>query len=86
MKKIRVILSMLAIVLAIGGAIASTSIRTLDVAYEFVNDEQEPYCQPHPVECSTFNNSIPCTVTGVTSTLRLSPITSCGQELWKVVK
>lgn len=85
MKKISFLLSMVAFVLAIGGAVASTLLPN-SVAYEFIADPEEPECRPHFIECQTETTMVSCQISGG-PVLRLNDTsTTCGQELWKVVQ
>jgi hypothetical protein len=82
MKTIRVYLSVMAIVFAVGGAVASNSL--VNPVYRFVDltGTEDDRCDPVSLECST-NFNFPCKVNATSPTLRSvsTPSTSCGVEL-----
>lgn len=85
MKKIRVFLAMSALLLAIGGALASNYVDF--TYYELQVIEDEKVCQPREVsfECFTVGTVMCATAAAPSIQLRRdnSPSTSCGPELWK---
>jgi hypothetical protein len=85
MKNLRFILTTLAIVVALGGAIASTQL-TSNIYYEYM-DLEEDLCFPHEVEfaCQLTPTNEPCRVNVSAPILREheEPETVCGSTLWK---
>ena len=83
MKKVRIILSVLAIVLAIGGAIAS-AFTPNTIAYEYVTNP-EPDCLPKSIVCQVPPTSYPCRLVSGGVILREHEDfeTECGDELWR---
>jgi hypothetical protein len=83
MKTIRIILSALAIVVSIGGAIAS-SMMTQDTVYQWIDEPgtEDDLCFPRTLTCGP-SLPFPCTITGSNPILRNSSVimTSCGYEL-----
>jgi hypothetical protein len=85
MKTIRITLSALAIVISIGGAIASSMMAQTTV-YEWIDypGTEEDMCLARTLTCGV-NWQLPCTISGSYPILRNSSVimTSCGAELTK---
>jgi hypothetical protein len=81
MKKIRILLALSAVVLAIGGAFATRTLSPSITVYEF---SPPVNCIEHTADCATSGTTA-CTITGVSVQLRQDPTpsTSCGALMWK---
>jgi hypothetical protein len=84
MKKIKVVLSALAIMLAIGGALASEAFKPLQVGYEFINypGTEDDQCINRLNICDT-SGDWDCKVNTSSPVLKdqSTPSTSCGTNL-----
>lgn len=83
MRKLRVILSALAIVFAFGGAVASALLPN-SVAYEYVTNP-EPDCLSRTITCQSTPTMHPCRTVAGGPILKDSPdfSTQCGNDLWR---
>ncbi|MEJ0055981.1 MAG: DUF6520 family protein [Bacteroidota bacterium] len=79
MKKIRLILGMLAFVLAIGGTIASSTFKAETQVWEYLDGE----CIEANVPCA--GGQYPCRLTpgGPVYRTSNSPVTLCGPEMFQ---
>jgi hypothetical protein len=78
MKKVRMILSLTAVLFAIGAAIASVVAPAQPKAYEFVADN---VCEERTIECNT-TGTYACRLSMVEPILRENKTqANCGQEL-----
>jgi len=89
MKTVRIYLSIMALVFAIGGAIASSHLAPNTVAYEFIDnpDPMPDQCVSNTINCQTTATSQACKVTTNGPVLRetSNTSTSCGTELWRIL-
>jgi hypothetical protein len=84
MKKIRIFLSIVAVVFAFGGAVASRLIDQNPV-YQFIDNPgtENDRCDVVSLECQTSSTMYPCRTIVGGPILRQSSITSCGNDLWR---
>jgi hypothetical protein len=87
MKKIRIFLTVLAVVVAVGGTIASQAPSALEAGYQFI-----PASSGNPAQCNFVANicdqsgTYPCKVNSAPTTPRLwrSDDTACVVELNRI--